>query len=62
MPRLHLNYEPYRIFRSSRTPPGLYARQKWLHEETKSSQQADSIATVKTLTRTGPAAGFGKIR
>jgi len=36
MPRLHLRYDPYRIFRSSRTPPGLYARQKWLHEETKS--------------------------
>ncbi len=49
MSRLHLNYDPYRIFRSSRTPPGLYARQKRLHEETKSSWQADFIATVKAL-------------
>lgn len=49
MPRLHLDYDPYRIFRSSRTPPGLYARQKWLHEETKSSRQEDFSATVKAL-------------
>jgi hypothetical protein len=29
---MKLRYDPYQIFRFSKTPIGLYARQKWLGE------------------------------
>ena len=32
MSKMNLRYDPYQIFRLSKTPAGLYARQKWLGE------------------------------
>jgi hypothetical protein len=29
---MKLRYDPYQVFRCSKTPAGLYARQKWLGE------------------------------
>jgi hypothetical protein len=29
---MNLRYDPYQVFRSSKTPAGLYARQKWIEE------------------------------
>lgn len=29
---MNLRYDPFQVFRSSKTPAGLYARQKWLGE------------------------------
>jgi hypothetical protein len=44
-----LNHDPYAVFRSSRTPCGLYARQKWLEEALTEGWQKDSYATVAEL-------------
>ncbi|WP_372678216.1 hypothetical protein [Desulfosarcina sp.] len=49
MTRLH--NRPYAIFRSSRTPPALYARQKWLQEASSPLWKADFDATVSDLFR-----------
>ena len=51
MKTLKLRYSPYRIFQSSRTPAGLYARQKWLQEASSPSWKADFEATVAELYR-----------
>jgi hypothetical protein len=49
MAALRFRHDPYTIFRASRTPPGLYARQKWLHQASSSAWRADFDATVAEL-------------
>jgi hypothetical protein len=44
-----LRHDPYGIFRGSRTPPGLYARQKWLGEAGTSGWRSDFDGTVLAL-------------
>ena len=51
MKTIRLHHWPYAIFRSSRTPPGLYARQKWLQEASSPLWKADFDATVSDLYR-----------
>jgi hypothetical protein len=51
MKTLRLPHPPYDIFRSSRSAPGLYARQKWLQEASSPSWKADFDATVASLLR-----------
>lgn len=46
---MKLRYDPYRIFRFSRTPAGLYARQKWLGEAGSRQWKMDYEATVTSL-------------
>ena len=46
-----LRFDPYQIFKSSKTPAGLYGRQKWLDEESTPSWQADFKQTVRQLQR-----------
>ena len=46
---MNLQYDPFRVFHSSKTPAGLYARQKWLGEEGSPSWQADFQEIVDTL-------------
>ena len=45
---LPLNHDPYRIFEGSKTPAGLYARQKWLGQKDQYFRK-DFNATVKHL-------------
>jgi hypothetical protein len=47
-----LKHPPYAIFRGSRTPPGLYARQWWLNQGDTHSYKADFKATVSELEST----------
>ncbi len=50
--KLHLGYlmyDPLKVFLKSKTPAGLYARQKWIHEDSTVSWQSDFDKTVKTL-------------
>jgi hypothetical protein len=53
MPRLNtilaIPYDPYRIFNSSSSPAGLYARKKWLGQEKERSWQNDFNNTVAVL-------------
>lgn len=51
MKTLRLPYQPYDIFRSSRSAPGLYARQKWLKEASSPLWKADFDAMVAGLLR-----------
>lgn len=51
MDRVTLRADPYRTFRGSLTPPGLYARQKWLQEERSAEWRSDFDATVAALYR-----------
>jgi hypothetical protein len=44
-----LRYDPYQVFRNSKTPAGLYARQKWLGEAETTAWHEDFEKTVKTL-------------
>jgi hypothetical protein len=44
-------HDPYGIFRGSRTPPGLYARQKWLGEADTAKWRSDYAETVLALNR-----------
>jgi len=44
-----LKYNPFAIFRDSRTPAGLYARQKWLGESADRKWQDDFQITVFSL-------------
>ena len=44
-----LPYDPYTVFRGSRTPPGLYARQKWLDEGNSRAWQSDFDSAVALL-------------
>ncbi|UCD78942.1 MAG: hypothetical protein JSW26_26660 [Desulfobacterales bacterium] len=46
---MQLRYDPYQIFRSSKSPAGLYARQKWLSEAGTASWQQDFQQTVAEL-------------
>ena len=49
MPLEPLMHAPYDVFRSSVTPAGLYARQKWLGESSTASWMSDFAATVAGL-------------
>ena len=44
-----LPHNPYQIFKASKTPAGLYARQKWLGESDTSEWQDDFHETVLSL-------------
>ncbi|UCH07264.1 MAG: hypothetical protein JSV55_14530 [Deltaproteobacteria bacterium] len=44
-----LQFDPLKIFRASKTPWGLYARQKWLNEESHRAWKADFQITVDQL-------------
>ena len=44
-----LRANPYQIFKLSKTPAGLYARQKWLGEQRNKSWKMDFKNTVKKL-------------
>jgi hypothetical protein len=44
-----LRFDPLKTFRASKTPWGLYARQKWLNEESHSAWKADFQITVDQL-------------
>jgi hypothetical protein len=46
---MKLRYDPYQIFRYSKTPAGLYARQKWLGETETPQWQSDFQSTVNSL-------------
>lgn len=46
---MKLRYDPYPVFRFSRSPAGLYARQKWLGEADTSRWQSDFQETVSAL-------------
>jgi len=42
-------YDPFDVFRHSRTPVGLYARKKWLNQGTGSEYRRDEAETVRFL-------------
>ena len=46
---MKLRYDPFSIFKSSKTPSGLYARQKWLGEQDTEDWQTDFNTTTKRL-------------
>ena len=46
---MKLDHDPYQVFRSSKTPPGLYARQKWLGEADSRQWKIDFQETVSSL-------------
>ena len=46
---MKLRYNPYRIFTASKTPAGLYARQKWLRQTGTRQWKTDIEETVTTL-------------
>jgi hypothetical protein len=46
---MKLRYDPFQIFKSSKTPAGLYARQKWLEEQHRVDWQSDLNSTVARL-------------
>jgi hypothetical protein len=46
---LGLRFDPYGVFRRSKTPAGLYARQKWLGEENHIAWKADFKSTAAAL-------------
>lgn len=46
---MKLHYNPFQIFRGSKTPAGLYARQKWLGEAESLSWQKDFKSCVDVL-------------
>jgi len=46
---MKLRYDPYQVFRFSKTPAGLYARQKWLGETKRSQWKIDFQETVTAL-------------
>lgn len=46
---MKLHYDPFQIFYGSKTPAGLYARQKWLAEGESSSWQSDFQEIVDKL-------------
>ncbi len=49
MPTLPLRHDPYAVFRTDSTPPGLYARQKWLGQESNPVWRSDLNGVVETL-------------
>lgn len=46
---MKLSFDPYMVFKSSKTPPGLYAHQKWLAESHDREWQKDFEETVEKL-------------
>ena len=46
---MKLRYDPYQVFRFSKTPAGLYARQKWLGEAEAPQWKSDFQETVTAL-------------
>jgi len=44
-----LRHSPYAIFKHSQTPPGLYARQKWLNQGETEIYRANFAASVANL-------------
>ena len=46
---MKLRDDPYQVFRFSKTPAGLYARQKWLGEAERSQWKTDFQETVSVL-------------
>ena len=46
---MKLRYDPYQVFRFSKTPAGLYARQKWLGETETPQWKIDFHETVTAL-------------
>ena len=46
---MKLYYDPYHVFRNSKTPAGLYARQKWLGEAETDQWKIDFKETVAAL-------------
>ena len=46
---MKLSFDPYMVFKSSQTPAGLYARQKWLEESDDRQWKADFDETVQKL-------------
>jgi hypothetical protein len=46
---MKLRYDPYQVFRFSKTPAGLYARQKWLGEDQSPQWTKDFQQTTNTL-------------
>jgi hypothetical protein len=44
-----LRHNPYAIFQDSQSPPGLYARQKWLNQGETETYRADFAAAVAKL-------------
>ncbi len=46
---MKLRYDPYQVFRRSKTPAGLYARQKWLNEAETHDWKLDFEGTVSAL-------------
>lgn len=46
---MKLRFDPLKIFRASKTPWGLYARQKWLNDENHPAWKADFQITVGQL-------------
>ena len=46
---MKLRHDPYRVFRFSKTPAGLYARQKWFGEADTEQWKVDYQAVVNTL-------------
>lgn len=46
---MQFRFDPFEIFRMSKTPAGLYARKRWLNEEHTQSWQVDLRETVDTL-------------
>jgi hypothetical protein len=58
MPYIHQLHDPYAVFRSSKTPAGLYARQKWLVESPMPQWKEDFAAAVAELVRGQSADGL----
>ena len=58
MPPVPMICSPYGEFRGSATPPGLYARQKWLDEPATAKWKSDFAATVEGLYRGQAADGL----
>ncbi len=46
---MKLHHDPFQVFRGSRTPAGLYARQKWLEEADTPEWQRDFQEIVKKI-------------
>jgi hypothetical protein len=46
---MNLRYDPFQVFRFSKTPAGLYARQKWLGEADRPQWKIDFEETVAAL-------------
>ncbi len=46
---MKLRYDPYQVFRFSKTPAGLYARQKWIGEAETPQWKTDFQKTVTAL-------------